>query len=74
MEKSTNRELWIGFRHPNNGTVSVQWFAADGEHSAKQKAEAFLKGPLCKEGKIIAGAKTPEQAIDGYNEIMKGEK
>lgn len=64
MEKSTNRELWVVFRHPVHKTVSARWFASDSTSTARQKAETFIKnGHECKSGRIAEGAKTAEEAL-----------
>ena len=68
MEKSTERELWVGYMHPVNKTISVRWFESDSEHTATQKAESFVANShQCLEGKILANVTTAEQAIEEYN-------
>ncbi len=75
MEKSTNRELWVGYIHPVNRTLAVQWFSSDDLNSAEQKAEAFINNvSQCKPGtgKIVYNpvtgllVKTAEEAIKFY--------
>ena len=67
MEKSTNRELWVVYRHPVNKTLVARWFSSDEMHTARQKAIAFIGNPHeCIDGKIIEGAQTASQAIKGY--------
>ena len=76
MEKSTDRELWVVY----NRGKSATWFATDDRHTARQKAEVFLRteagsiGMKDASGKIIPariveGAKTAEQALASYNSI-----
>ena len=67
MEKSKDRELWVGYLHPVNKTKSVRWFASDSEGTAAQKAEAFMANKdQCRSGKVVDGAKTAEEAIRMY--------
>ena len=63
MEKSTEREIWVVY----NRGKSATWFATDDNHTARQKAEAFLKTASGQGGKIVEKAKTAEQALASYN-------
>lgn len=60
-------ELWVGYQHPVNKTISVRWFDGDNSNTAEQKAKVFINNPSeCKNGKILEFAKTAEEALKLY--------
>lgn len=72
MEKLIDHELWVGYHHPVNLTIAVQWFVSDNDHTARQKADVFIGNTSqCKKGKIIDGAKTAEEALSLYTDLVK---
>ena len=72
MEKSTNKELWVGYCHPVNKTPCVRWFNSTEFHTAQHQAELFIMNVhQCTNGIILNDAKTSEEAHELYGKKLK---